>query len=101
MSMYLHQWGIEELQQLEMMLEAILKRVTARKIETQCKDLPTSLQTKEFEKMSTRTQTSEFRHCCDQEISGPIISNMMNLEGAYFLYSRSENKEHSDRSIWS
>ncbi|XP_075519009.1 MADS-box protein JOINTLESS-like isoform X2 [Primulina tabacum] len=36
MSMYLHQWGIEELQQLEMMLEAILKRVTARKIQTLC-----------------------------------------------------------------
>ncbi|XP_073024844.1 MADS-box transcription factor 47-like [Primulina eburnea] len=97
MSMYLHQWGIEELQQLEMMLEAILKRVTARKIETVCKDLPTSLQTKEFEKMSTRTQSSEFRQCCDQEISGPI-SNMMNLEGAYFLYSQRINNTPTAQS---
>lgn len=72
MSMNLHKWGIEELQQLEMMLETILKRVTARK---------------EYEiGSSTRTQSSEFRHCY-QEISGPI-SNMMNLEVACFRYSQ-------------
>lgn len=46
MSMYLHKWGIEELQQLEMMLEPILKRVTARKKEIMCKELPAPLQTK-------------------------------------------------------
>ncbi|XP_075497070.1 uncharacterized protein LOC142534052 isoform X1 [Primulina tabacum] len=83
MSMYLHKWGIEELQQLEKMLEPILKRVTARKIEIMCKELPAPLQTEEF----GRAQSSEFRHC-GEEISGPIF-NMMNLEGAAcFPYSQ-------------
>ncbi|XP_073063046.1 uncharacterized protein [Primulina eburnea] len=89
MSTYLHKWGIEELQQLEMMLEPILKRVTARKIEIMCKELPAPLQTKEFGNVSSpRVQSSEFRHC-DEEISGPIFNMIsMNLEEACFPYSQ-------------
>ncbi|XP_073148277.1 MADS-box transcription factor 47-like [Henckelia pumila] len=97
MSMYLNQWGIEELQQLEMMLEPILKRVTARKKEILFKELPACLQTREFEKVNTITQSSQFRHR-DEEISGPV-SNLMNLEGACFPYSQSGVKNYPKKWI--